>query len=106
MSKATETSLSELHGKLAKAMLQALEESDEAQVLLDIYTEELPTEVYDFLKSKAQDNPSLLTAITKFLKDNKITCAPEDSKDVSELRDRLSQKRRRVGNVVPFNEEE
>lgn len=108
MTKATEKTLAELHGKLAISMMRALEESEQAQVLLDIYLEELPDEVADFLREKAQDNPSLLTAIGKFLKDNKITCAAEDSDELNELAETLRNKRgrRTVGNVVPFNENE
>lgn len=105
MSKATDKLLGELHGKLAISMMRALEESDEAQVLLDLYTEDLPDEVFDFLQKKSQASPSLLTAITKFLKDNNITCAIEDSQELNELEERLSKKRRRVGNVIPFDEQ-
>ncbi len=44
----------------------------------------------------------LLSVITKFLNDNKISCAPEDSKTMTELETRLANKRARksVGNVV------
>lgn len=108
MTKATDKALGELHGKLAKSMMKALEESDQAQILLDIYAEELPTEVADFLEQKSSASPSLLTAITKFLKDNNITCSADDSGEVNALAEHLKNKvqRKRVGNIVPFDQAE
>lgn len=106
MTKASDKLLGELHGKLATSMMNALQESDEAQILLDIYAEELPQEVADFLEKKSSASPSLLTAITKFLKDNNVTCSIEDSEEVNELAERLNRKARKkaIGNVIPFDE--
>lgn len=104
MSKATDKILGELHGRLAKAMLSALESSDSAIVLLEQFSEELPEPVAVFLEKQASYNPALLTAITKFLKDNSITCSIEDNEEISELEKRLKDKRRKsVGNVVTFD---
>lgn len=107
MNKATENELGELHSRLARAMKQALEASDEAVRLLEnIDPEEVPAEVLVFIKKHAAANPSLLTAIAKFLKDNDITCAPSDSEELSELEETLSKKRRRsVGNVVHIEDD-
>lgn len=85
-------------------MLRALKASDAAVELLDEFGEELPGPVQAFLNKQAEANPALLTAVSKFLKDNNITCAIEDSKEMSELEERLSKKRKRVGNVVPITE--
>lgn len=105
MTKATDRLLGELHGKLAKTMIAALEMSDTAEFLLQEYGEELPEAVYDFLSKNTITNPALLTSISKFLKDNDITCAVEDNDEMSDLEQRLKTKqRRRVGNVIPINE--
>lgn len=106
MSKASDKQLGELHGRLAKSMLSALEASDTAASLLDDYAEELPGPVQAFLAKHADANPALLTAISKFLKDNDITCAIEDNDELSELEEIISKKRSRksVGNVVPIHE--
>ena len=104
MTKATDVLLGELHGKLAKSMLQALATSEVAESLLDEYREELPTDVINFLSKTAGTNPSLLTAIAKFLKDNDITCVVEDNKGLTELEERLKTKTKRVGNIIPIQD--
>ena len=108
--KATDKELGELHSLLAKSMKAALEASSEAQDLLDACVdsgEELPLAVEAFLERAADANPSLLTAVAKFLKDNNITAAIEDSKDMSELEQRLKKKRKHsTDNVVPIKEDQ
>ena len=107
MSKATDKLLGELHGKLAEQMLKALADSEKAQELLTEYSDELPAAVIQFLKMVGGANPSLLTAIAKFLKDNEITCAIEDNEAMTELQERLKNKRRKsVGNVIPMTDNE
>lgn len=101
---ASESELGLLHNKIAKVMVRALDQFEQAQDAFDPQVEGsiLP-----------EPNASLLSVMTKFLNDNKITCAPEESESVSELADRLANKRtgrrarRQVGNVVhmdPFTE--
>jgi len=104
MSKASDKLLGELHGKLAKSMLAALRASENASELLEEYGEELPADVVSFLSKTAGTNPSLLTAITKFLKDNDITCSSEDNGEMSEREERLKKKseRKSVSNIVSF----
>lgn len=107
MANASDKELGVLHKKLAKAMSDALESSDAAKVLLDEHAEDLPGPVLDFLERHASANPALLTAIAKFLKDNDITCAKEDSKEMTELEQRLAAKKRKsVGNVVALHDED
>ena len=104
--KATDKELGELHGLLAKAMKDALRASDEAKELLEACIEggeELPLGVEAFLERASSANPSLLTAIAKFLKDNNITAAVEDSDDMTELQQRLKDKRKQSMNVVSIN---
>lgn len=104
MTKATDKTLGELHGRLAKAMLSALSSSEQASSLLQEYSDELPEAVVVFLGNLSDANPSLLTAVSKFLKDNSITCAIEDNNEMSELEKRLISKRKRIGNVIPITE--
>lgn len=103
MTKASDKDLGLLHGALARAMIQQLKSTDDAAALIDEYHDELPGDVLAFLEKQSSANPALLSAITKFLKDNNITCSIEDSDEMSELAQRLANKPvRKVGNVVPF----
>lgn len=94
----TDLELGKLHRRLVNSMNSALEASDTAQDLLDGYPE-LPAAVLSFLEKHAMANPALLTSIARFLKDNSITCAVEDSEEESELQTRLNKKRK-VTNVA------
>lgn len=107
--KATDRELGELHSLLARSMKDALQSSDEAKSILEACHEsgeELPPFVEAFLEKAATANPALLTAVAKFLKDNNITAAVEDSEEMSDLQKRLKDKRRHsVDNVVPITED-
>lgn len=102
---ASESSLGELHNKVAKVMTKALDNFEAAQDAFD------PSQEGSILP---EVNASLLSVITKFLNENKITCAPEENEDMSILEQRLANKlkggrrnRRQVGNVVhmdPYQE--
>jgi hypothetical protein len=102
---ATEATLGKLHEKVAKVMLGALETIETAQ---DIY---MDIAVNDPDKAKEFPNPpevsaSLLGAMTKFLADNKITCIPEESKAGSELANKLANRKKAVGNIIPFQSDD
>lgn len=97
---ATEEALGELHGRVAKVMANALDVVEKAQ---EVYLE-LPKE--DAIGPVPEVSASLLSVITKFLVDNKISADAGDSKNVSELATLLSNKRRRVGNVVHITNDE
>lgn len=91
---ATEGDLGALHSKVAKVMANALSNIETAQELF----EENPEAV-----DRPEVSAPLLGVITKFLNDNKISCVPEESEELSDLAKRLEnkrQKRRQVGNVV------
>jgi hypothetical protein len=92
---ATESTLGELHNKIAKVMTNALDKVITKQVTPD--KDENGNDI------DAPVNPALLSVITKFLAENKITCAPEIGNTMSDLEKKLAEKqatRRRVGNVV------
>ena len=95
--------LNELHVRVAKHMARALEQNEQAASLLEEFPD-LPFPVADFLERAAQDNPALLTVITKFLKDNSITAAPEESKDLSDVQRLLNQKRERLNSIQAIME--
>ena len=98
---ATESALGELHGKVAKVMSTAMDQIEKQQVAFDD-ADERGVDLTEIVRPEV--NASLLSCITKFLSDNKITCNPEDSKELGELEQRLQMKRKRksIGNVVPL----
>lgn len=63
--------------------------------LYEQFKDEVPEEVKEFLRRVSIPNPALLTAAAKFLKDNDITVAPDDSEELSDLEKRLKEKRTR-----------
>jgi hypothetical protein len=99
----TEKELAALHKKLTKSMLAALSSSSTAIDLL-VKFPALPTEVTEFLEDHALANPALLQAVSKFLKDNDISCPQDESEDLSSLAQRLKNKRS-VGNVTHIDED-
>lgn len=104
---ATSKELGALHKRVAKAMLVALESNEKAQLLLDEFGAELPDQVRDFLEECSNSNPALFQAVTKFLKDNDVTCQIEEDETTSALQQRLAKKKtRNVGNVAFIESEE
>lgn len=99
----TEKQLAALHKKLTTSMLDALDTSDTAIILLGKFPD-LPDEVTEFLRNACDVNPALLTAVSKFLKDNDIKCPVEESKELNSLEQRLKRKRT-VGNITHIDED-
>lgn len=106
---ATESDLGALHSKVAKVLTGALEVLDRSQEVYMAQTDLLaqnpddPDLVAASLDLKAPElNASLLSVMTKFLADNKISCAPEESTELTGLASILKQKgrRRQIGNVT------
>lgn len=87
---ATEQELGELHSKVARVMSDALDVYDKAQT---VYLELSPEDLKESGIDPPVVSPPLLAVVTKFLNDNKISCVPEDSKEMSELAERLRAKR-------------
>lgn len=84
---ATEAQLGELHSKVAKVMKRAL---DVADIAMERYEADESGELI-----QPEVSATLLGAITKFLKDNSISAAPEDSNELSDLQRTLAEKRQR-----------
>ena len=105
---ATESSLGELHAKVAKVMTRAIDQIGQAQDLYEAIPDEQKQE-QGLIDPPALSAP-LMGVMTKFLADNSITCAPAESDELSGLAQALASKkakqRRQVGNVVHLVEEE
>lgn len=104
MTRASEKVLAQLHSQLAATMTKSLQQNEWAQNLLDEYAEELPRAVVKFLEAASASNPALMAAVSKFLKDNEITCQPDDSEELSELAQTLKNKPRRVSGIPHTDE--
>tara|TARA_R110002020_G_scaffold213507_1_gene420375 strand:+ start:225 stop:515 length:291 start_codon:yes stop_codon:yes gene_type:complete len=83
MSRGNETQLGRMHGLLTKYYINRLEAE---------MTEEEQGELDDLMLGLS---PAELTAMNNFLKQNDITCAIEDSEDMSDLAKALDNKRKR-----------
>lgn len=94
MTRATEDQLAALHKRVAESFVNALDQSTEASRLLEVERDvPLPVDVVSFLEELTTVHPSLLTAATKFLKDNNISCSPGESADLNRLAKQLQDKR-------------
>lgn len=104
-----------LHAKTATVLMQALEVMDVAQkayIASDGLTqaEDEETGLPALYAAPPFIAPALLAAITKFLKDNDITKAPEESEELSALAQALQEKRKKrvslpdVKNVLELDE--
>ncbi len=104
---ADEQELGALHNITAKVLRQTLDVFDVAQKAY-IATDGLTQEGNDEEGIKALYAnppvlaPAMLAAIIKFLKDNSITAAPEESSELSDLEASLARKRARR-TAVPVN---
>ena len=99
---ATEEALGDLHNKVAKVMTNALDKVITAQ--------ENPVTGEDGEPVEVPVNPALLSVVTKFLAENKITCAPQEGNAMSDLEKKLAAKkqtrRKVVGNVVHLEQDD
>lgn len=96
---ASEAALGSLHSKVATVMKGALDVYDAEQ---EVYLAKVESGDTEDLIAPVP-NASLLSVITKFLSDNKITCVPADSQEVGELEAKLREKRasrKSVKNVI------
>ena len=83
--------LGELHNKVAQVMSDALDVVDTAQRRY--------LENEEAVEPPAPVPAALLSVMVKFLSDNSVTCAPEESKGLSGLEQKLEARKskRRVG---------
>lgn len=104
---ADEALLGQLHNKVATVMVGILSTTETAIEAYEKVAEHADAETLATMV-KPELSPAMLSAMTKFLSDNKITCNVADSEKQSELAERLAQKRKRksVGNIVPLHPED
>ena len=88
MSKANETKLSNLHGKVAEVLIAQLSHT-EAEVSYD--ADGIAVETGEELFTAS---PATIAASIKFLKDNQITCDIEQDENMNNLRDTLNKKQK------------
>jgi len=101
---APEAELGDLHAKIARVMSKVLtsyeKASDAFLELIEAGAE--PEQLLEF----PEVSPAMLSVITKFLADNKITAVPEENKETSDLarqlQDRQARREARKGNVIPM----
>ncbi|AGC35978.1 terminase small subunit [Rhizobium phage RHEph08] len=102
---ANEATLGTLHTKVANVMIGILDTTEKAIAAYEEVAETADAEQLATMV-KPELSPAMLSAMTKFLSDNKITCNAEEGSKTSALEQRLASKKRRVGNVVPFPNED
>lgn len=83
--RATETDIADLHGKInrlylsaAETLLESLESDDDETRLMAVNLA----------------SPQLLTSMSNWVKQNNVTCQPEEVKAVDEFAEQLKQKRK------------
>jgi len=93
--RASESQVAEAHSRVTKVINKVLKIYEER---LEEYEAGGSTEIF------VEPSPAFITVATRFLKDNQITCAPEDSEEVSELQARLAKKRdrKKLASVSPL----
>jgi hypothetical protein len=102
---APEAELGSLHARIARVMSKVLTNYEKAQ---DAFTELMEAGAdAEQLLEMPEVSPAMLSVITKFLSDNKITAAAEDSKETSELAQQLQSRQarreaRNGTNVIPM----
>lgn len=99
---ATENALGGLHSKLAGVFIKVLEryetQMDAVQALKD---GQIESDMLDeLLSADTMPNPAMLSAISKFLKDNEIMYDTEEVQQLSDLERRLADKRKNRSNIV------
>lgn len=89
---AKENKLASLHDVLATVLIKQLGE-------VSVDTDEDTGEQTQFFTA----TPALLTACMKFLKDNDITCVPDETSSVQTLKDQLAERKQGHGKVITLN---
>lgn len=102
---ATEKSLGKLHDMLTGIFIKVLQQYEQKiDVVEALDLDELESDVLTELLAKGiEPNPAMLSAISKFLKDNEIMYDTEQLEELSSLERRLKDKREKRGNVISLD---
>lgn len=99
---AKEMQLGKLHQKITEVFIKVLERYEARLDVIDtIDRDEIENEVLEeLLNDAAMPNPAMLSAVTKFLKDNDIGFDTEQLDQLSDTERRLQERKEKRGNVV------
>lgn len=96
---ASEAALGKLHDKIAQVFTKVLERYERRMEVIDTIDveDELLKELFD---EGAMPSPAMLSAVTKFLKDNEISFSTEQVDNLTAQQRRLEENRQKRGNIV------
>lgn len=98
---ATEKAMGNMHSLLARIYTKTLEKYEKQLIALDTLAEgEFESEMLEQLMAIQEPNPAMLSAISKFLKDNEIMYDSEDVEKLSSQERRLQELRAKRGATV------
>jgi hypothetical protein len=99
---AKEKQLGALHAKITDVFLKVLQRYEQRLDKIEtIDPTEFESELLEELFSEnAMPNPAMLSAVTKFLKDNSISFDTEKLTELSDQERRLEERRKNRGNIV------
>lgn len=99
---ATENNLGSLHSKITDVFQKILERYEARLDCIEMVTpEQIEDEmIREIFEDGALPNPAMLSAITKFLKDNEISFDSEQLNELSDTERRLQERRERRGNIT------
>ena len=102
---ATEGKLGSLHNKITEVFIKVLERYEARLDVLDTLTaDEIEDEMLrELMEDGALPNPAMLSAITKFLKDNEISFETEKLDELSDVERRLAERREKRGNITSLS---
>ena len=98
---ATELTLGNLHAQVASVFTKVLTTYEKRLDVIDnIDTTELTEDVLSMLMSESNmPSPAMLSAITKFLKDNEIAYDTKEIEHMSATQERLNARKAKRGNL-------
>ena len=103
---ATERTLGSLHDKVASVFIKVLQRYEARLDVLDtLDTSEIEDEMLrELMEDGALPNPAMLSAITKFLKDNEISFETEQLDELTATERRLAERRADRGKLVSLSQ--
>ena len=102
---AKEQQLGALHAKITDVFIKVLARYEaRLDALENVTTENITEEILDkLLEDGAMPNPAMLSAVTKFLKDNDIGFETEKLSELSDQERRLEERRKKRPNLVDLS---
>jgi hypothetical protein len=103
---AKEQQLGKLHAKITEIFLKVLDKYHKQLDFIDgIDAGDIENEmIAELLSEGSMPNPAMLSAITKFLKDNDIGFDTEKLSELSDQERRLKERREKRGNLVSLSD--